>query len=148
MEVGKGKKEEGFSDLFGEAERASADRVKIRMKPQGEGRMKAVLSHCCLRLEAWVLFTIGRYDRAANAESNTLGDRTNSLSDSTTASETFCGASICHGRVPQLTHKRSNKAGAETPGFSPSLQKFSLCLVADSTNSSIFGILEISTQLS
>ncbi|MEG4320050.1 MULTISPECIES: hypothetical protein [unclassified Microcoleus] len=36
-----------------------------------------------------------KYDRAANAESNTLGDRTNSLSDSTTASETFCGASIC-----------------------------------------------------
>ncbi|MEG4011965.1 MULTISPECIES: hypothetical protein [unclassified Microcoleus] len=36
---------------------------------------------------------------------------------------------------------------ARTPGFTTSNQKLQLCLVADSTNSSIFGILETSTQL-
>ncbi|CAA9405800.1 hypothetical protein AVDCRST_MAG84-6365 [uncultured Microcoleus sp.] len=48
----------------------------------------------------------------------------------------------------QLTHKRSNKAGAEKPRFSASREKFQLCLVEDSMNRSIFGILETSTQLS
>ena len=74
-------------------------------------------------------------------------DRTNSLSESKTASETLCEGSICH-LGPQLTHKRSNKAGAEKPGFSASREKIQLCLVEDSMNGSIFGILETSTQLS
>ncbi|MEG5001613.1 hypothetical protein [Microcoleus sp. B4-D4] len=67
-------------------------------------------------------------------------DRTNSLCDSTTAPETVGGARIC-------ICKRSNQVRACTPGFTTSNQKLQLCLVADSTNSSIFGILETSTQL-
>ncbi|MEG3952047.1 MULTISPECIES: hypothetical protein [unclassified Microcoleus] len=75
-------------------------------------------------------------------------DRTNSLSDSKTASETLCGAvhlPLLSG--PQVT-ERSNKAGPEKPGFSAIREKFQLCLLEDSMNRSIFGILETSTQLS
>ncbi|MEG4228786.1 hypothetical protein QUA44_22220 [Microcoleus sp. N9_A2] len=74
-------------------------------------------------------------------------DRTNSFSDSKTASETLCEGSICRGRPP--TRKQTPKlADAEKPGFSASREKFQLCLVEDSMNRSIFGILETSTQLS
>jgi len=40
------------------------------------------------------------------------------------------------------------QAGAEKPRFSASREKSQLCLVGDSMNRSIFGILETSTQLS
>ncbi|MEG3903892.1 hypothetical protein QUB29_19020 [Microcoleus sp. B4b_D2] len=74
-------------------------------------------------------------------------DRTNSLSESKTASETLCHGSICRGRPP--TRKQMLKqAGAEKPRFSASREKSQLCLVGDSMNRSIFGILETSTQLS
>ncbi|MEG4501508.1 hypothetical protein QUB05_25470 [Microcoleus sp. F10-C6] len=74
-------------------------------------------------------------------------DRTNSLFDSKTASEALCGTRICH-LGPQLTHKCSNLLDASKPGFSASPEKFQLCLLEDSMNRSIFGILETSTQLS
>ena len=75
-------------------------------------------------------------------------DQTNSLSESKTASETLCDGSICRAS-PIATNKQTLKqASAEKPGFSAIGEKFQLCLVGDSMNSSIFGILETSTQLS
>ncbi|MEG4068771.1 hypothetical protein QUA42_15830 [Microcoleus sp. Pol11C2] len=75
-------------------------------------------------------------------------DQTNSLFDLKTASETRCDGSICRGS-PIATNTQTLKvAGAEKPGFSASREKFQLCLVEDSMNRSIFGILETSTQLS
>ncbi|MEG4057286.1 MULTISPECIES: hypothetical protein [unclassified Microcoleus] len=74
-------------------------------------------------------------------------DRTNSLFDSKTASGILCEGSICRGG-PATNTQTLKLAGAETPGFSARGEKFQLCLVEDSMNRSIFGILEISTQLS
>jgi len=75
-------------------------------------------------------------------------DRTNSLSESKTASETLCDGSICCAS-PIATNTQTLKlAGTEKPGFSAIREKFQLCLVEDSMNRSIFGILETSTQLS
>ena len=75
-------------------------------------------------------------------------DRTNSLSESKTASETLWDGSICCAS-PIATNTQTLKlVGAEKPGFSASREKFQLCLVEDSMNGSIFGILESSTQLS
>ncbi len=75
-------------------------------------------------------------------------DRTNSLSESKTASETLCDGSICRAS-PIGTNTQTLKQGsAEKPGFSASREKFQLCLVEDSMNGSIFGILETSTQVS
>lgn len=75
-------------------------------------------------------------------------DRTNSLSESKTASETLWDGSICRAS-PIATNTQTLKlAVAEKPGFSASREKFQLCLVEDSMNRSIFGILESSTQLS
>jgi hypothetical protein len=75
-------------------------------------------------------------------------DRTNSLYESKTASETLCDGSICRAS-PIATNTQTLKlAGTEKPGFSAIREKFQLCLVEDSMNRSIFGILETSTQLS
>ncbi|MEG4837391.1 hypothetical protein [Microcoleus sp. B9-D4] len=74
-------------------------------------------------------------------------DRTNSLSDSKTASETLCEGSICRGG-PATNTQTLKLAGAEKPRFSASREKFQLYLVEYSMNRSIFGILETSTQLS
>ncbi|MEG4592240.1 hypothetical protein QUB00_10520 [Microcoleus sp. F8_C2] len=81
-------------------------------------------------------------------------DRTNSLCDSKTTSETLGDGSICRGSPIATKHtiatntQTLKQASAEKPGFSASREKFQLCLVADSMNRSIFGILETSTQLS
>ncbi|MEG4033130.1 hypothetical protein Q5691_02725 [Microcoleus sp. w1-18aA5] len=74
-------------------------------------------------------------------------DRTNSLSESKTASETLCEGSICRGGLATNT-QTLKLAGAEKSGFSARGEKFQLCPVEDSMNRSIFGILETSTQLS
>ncbi|MEG4072652.1 hypothetical protein QUA31_08535 [Microcoleus sp. Pol14D5] len=75
-------------------------------------------------------------------------DRTNSFSDSKTASETLGDGSI-GGPSPIATNTQTLKfAGVEKPGFRVSREKFQLCLLEDSMNRSIFGILETSTQLS
>ena len=74
-------------------------------------------------------------------------DQTNGLCEPKTASETLCDGSIC--RASPIANTQTLKlAGAEKPGFSASREKFQLCLVEDSMNRSIFGILETSTQLS
>ncbi|MEG5064754.1 hypothetical protein QUB33_14145 [Microcoleus sp. B3-A4] len=75
-------------------------------------------------------------------------DRTNSLCESKTASETLCDGSMCRGSPIATKTQTLKLAGAEKPGFSASREKFQLCLVEDSTNRPIFGILETSTQLS
>ncbi|TAE84186.1 MAG: hypothetical protein EAZ60_07230 [Oscillatoriales cyanobacterium] len=108
--------------------------------------MKTVLSHCCLG-QGWVLFTISTIAPRIPNQTRKR-DRTNSLWDSKTASETLCGAVHKPPLQPQLTRKRSNKLAPKNPVSVPWIEKFQLCLVADSTNSSIFGILETSTQLS
>ncbi|MEG4404506.1 hypothetical protein QUA47_05655 [Microcoleus sp. MON2_D5] len=75
-------------------------------------------------------------------------DRTNSLSGSKTASETLCDGSIGRGSPIATKTQMLKVAGPEKPGFRASREKFQLCLVEDSRNRSIFGILETSTQLS
>ena len=75
-------------------------------------------------------------------------DRTNSLSEPKTTSETLCDGSICRGRSIPTNTPTLKLARAQKPGFSARREKFQLCLVEDSMNRSIFGILETSTQLS
>jgi hypothetical protein len=75
-------------------------------------------------------------------------DRRNSLSESKTTSETLWDGSICRASPIATNTQTLKQAGAEKPGFSAIREKFQLCLVEDSLNRSIFGILETSTQLS
>lgn len=75
-------------------------------------------------------------------------DRTNSLSESKTASETLWDGSICRASPIATNTQTLKQASAEKPGFSAIREKFQLCLVENSMNRSIFGILETSTQLS
>ncbi len=75
-------------------------------------------------------------------------DRTNSLCESKTASETLWDGSICRASPIATNTQTLKQASAEKPGFSAIGEKFQLCLVEDSMNGSIFGILETSTQLS
>jgi hypothetical protein len=75
-------------------------------------------------------------------------DRTNSLSESKTASETLWDGSICRASPIATNTQTLKQASAEKPGFSAIGEKFQLCLVESSMNRSIFGILETSTQLS
>ena len=178
-----GRRKRAFRICSASADRHLPDRVKIRMKP--------VLFHCCLRLEAWVLFTVGAI--APHPESNTkaigncsttppplklpqarqfqivnfkqkasssikstrkLGFQRSKRKNEIIALKLY---NTCLQRVSEILFlsvggveqlRRSNQTGTEKPGFSTTSEKCQLCLVADSTNSSIFGILEISTQLS
>jgi hypothetical protein len=87
--------------------------------------------------------TCDRQDRMKQAR-----DRTNSLCESKTASETLWDGSICRASPIATNTQTLKQASAEKPGFSAIGEKFQLCLVEDSMNGSIFGILETSTQLS
>ncbi|MEG4965871.1 hypothetical protein QUB11_04345 [Microcoleus sp. B6-A1] len=95
--------------------------------------------------QEWVLFTTSSI--APNTESNTSAIEQTAFLTLKPSRKLFAMALFVMAG-PQLGNKRSNKACAEKPGFSASREKFQLCLVEDSMNRSIFGILETSTQLS
>jgi len=103
-----------------------------------------VLSNLCLR-QGWFLFTIRAI---ASAESNTPAIEQTAFLSLKPPRKLF-GMAVFVVLARIATNTQTLKlAGVEKPGFSAIGEKFQLCLVGDSMNRSIFGILETSTQLS